>query len=434
MSKNIVSAREVLDSRGNPTVEAEVFLFDGTHSSAIVPSGASTGEYEALELRDGDKARFGGKGVTKAVKNINEIIAPALEQVDPFDQAAVDGIMLSLDGTENKEKLGANAMLAVSMAFARAAAVSCNLPLYNYLGGVHALTLPVPMANILNGGRHSDNKVDFQEFMIMPLGAKNFAEGLRMSSEVFQSLKSILKAEGQVTAVGDEGGFAPNIENEQALEFILKAIDKAGYKAGANKDFMIALDCAASELYEAGERKGYKFWKSNPSKLFNADQMIELYSDWIKKYPIISIEDPLDQNDWEGYQKITKLLGDKIQIVGDDFFVTNTKRLARGIKEHSCNSILIKLNQIGTVTETIDAIKMAHHAGYTAVISHRSGETEDTFIADLSVAFETGQIKTGSLSRTDRIAKYNQLLRVEDYLGKQARYLGFKTFERYMEK
>lgn len=434
MSDNFISAREVLDSRGNPTVEAEVYLYDGSHATAIVPSGASTGEFEALELRDGDKSRYGGKGVRKAVDNINKIIAPALADIDPFDQAAVDNTMLALDGTENKSKLGANAMLAVSMAFARAAAFSCDVPLYNYLGGVHALRLPVPMANILNGGQHSDNKVDFQEFMIMPIGAKSFKEGLRMTAEVFHALKTILKKAGQVTAVGDEGGFAPNIENEEALEYILKAIDTAGYKAGASGEFMIALDCAASELYEAGDRKGYKFWKSNPSKVFTADELIELYSDWIKKYPIISIEDPLDQNDWEGYQKITKLLGDKIQIVGDDFFVTNTKRLARGIKEHSCNSILIKLNQIGTVTETIDAIKMAQNAGYTAVISHRSGESEDSFIADLSVAFETGQIKTGSLSRTDRIAKYNQLLRIEDQLGSSARYFGAKTFDKFLNK
>lgn len=432
MNENVVLAREVLDSRGNPTVEAEVYLFDGTRASAIVPSGASTGEFEALELRDGDKTRFGGKGVTKAIKNICEVIAPELADADPFDQTEIDNTMLKLDGTENKSKLGANAMLAVSMAFARAAAISRNMPLYNYLGGVHALTLPVPMANILNGGCHSDNKVDFQEFMIMPIGSKTFREGIRMTAEVFHALKAILKADGQITAVGDEGGFAPNIENEQALEFILKAIDKAGYKAGSSGDFMIALDCAASELYEAGERKGYKFWKSNPSKVLNADEMIALYTDWVKKYPIISIEDPLDQNDWAGYQKITEKLGSKIQIVGDDFFVTNTKRLARGIKEHSCNSILIKLNQIGTVTETIDAIKMAQNAGYTAVISHRSGESEDTFIADLAVAFETGQIKTGSMSRTDRIAKYNQLLRIEDYLGVNARYLGAKTFEKYL--
>lgn len=434
MEDNIVLAREVLDSRGNPTVEAEVFLFDGSHATAIVPSGASTGEFEALELRDGDKSRYLGKGVEKAIKNVNEIIAPALVEVDPFDQAEIDHTMLELDGTENKSKLGANAMLAVSMAFARAAAISRNLPLYNYLGGVHALTLPVPMANILNGGQHSDNKVDFQEFMIMPIGAKTFKEAIRMSAEVFHALKTILKNAGHVTAVGDEGGFAPNIENEEALEYVLKAIEKAGYKAGATGDFMIALDCAASELYEAGDRKGYKFWKSNPSKVLNTDEMIELYSDWIKKYPIISIEDPLDQNDWIGYQKITEKLGHKIQIVGDDFFVTNTKRLARGIKEKSCNSILIKLNQIGTVTETIDAIKMATNAGYTAVISHRSGESEDTFIADLAVAFETGQIKTGSLSRTDRIAKYNQLLRIEDYLGRRARYLGKQTFAKFLVK
>lgn len=423
-----IGGNEILDSRGNPTVEVEVHLDDGSYGRAAVPSGASTGDGEALEMRDGDTNRFCGKGVLKAIDQVNAVIAEELVGFDALDQAGIDGAMITLDGTENKSKLGANAILGVSMAVARAAANSVGLPLYRYLGGVHAMQLPMPMANIINGGKHSDNLIDFQEYMIMPLKAPSFREALRMTTEVFHSLKTVLKRERQITAVGDEGGFAPNVENVQALDFIMEAIEKAGYKAG--RDFGIALDCASSELFNEGDRKGYKFWKSAPNKVLTADEMIELFKGWIKGYPIVSIEDPLDQNDWEGYAKITKELGDKIQIVGDDFFVTNTKLLKRGIKEGACNSILIKLNQIGTVTETIDAVRMAQKAGYTAVISHRSGETEDTFIADLAVALETGQIKTGSMSRSDRIAKYNQLLRIEDELGSVARYFGGAAFNK----
>lgn len=427
-----IEGREILDSRGNPTVEVEVQLSDFSYGRACVPSGASTGEYEALEMRDGDKSRYLGKGVLKAVDQVNTVIAEELDGADALDQAEIDNMLINLDGTENKSKLGANAMLGVSMAVARAAADSLGLPLYRYLGGVHAMQMPVPMANIINGGRHSDNKIDFQEYMIMPVGAPSIREGIRMTAEVFHALKDILKKDGHVTAVGDEGGFAPNIENVQALDYIMKAIEKAGYKPG--KDVVIALDCASSELFDAGDRKGYKFWKSAPSKILNADEMVDLFKDWISNYPIVSIEDPLDQNDWEGYAKMTKELGNQIQIVGDDFFVTNTKRLARGIEEGACNSILIKLNQIGTVTETIDAVRMAQKAGYTAVISHRSGETEDSFIADLAVALETGQIKTGSMSRSDRIAKYNQLMRIEDELGYNARYAGMATFSNIIKK
>ena len=423
-----VSGNEILDSRGNPTVEAEVHLDDGSYGRAAVPSGASTGDGEALEMRDGDKARYCGKGVLKAIDQVNNVIAEEIEDMDALDQAGIDEAMISLDGTENKSKLGANAILAVSMAVARAAANSVGLPLYRYLGGCHALELPMPMANIINGGKHSDNLIDFQEYMVMPLQAPSFREALRMVAEVFHSLKAILKKGGHITSVGDEGGFAPNIENEQALDFIMEAIEKAGYKPGT--DFGIALDCASSELFNEGERRGYKFWKSNPEKILSSDEMISLFKKWIENYPIVSIEDPLDQNDWEGYVNITKELGSKIQIVGDDFFVTNTKLLKRGIEAAACNSILIKLNQIGTVTETIDAVRMAQKAGYTAVISHRSGETEDSFIADLSVALESGQIKTGSMSRSDRIAKYNQLLRIEDELGSAARYLGGKVLKR----
>jgi enolase len=421
-----VEAREILDSRGNPTIEVEVELDDGSIGVAAVPSGASTGEHEAVELRDGDKKRFMGKGVLKAVNNVNEIIGPELEGVNALNQVDVDRYMIELDGTENKSKLGANAILGVSMAVARAVANSLGIPLYKYLGGVHTTLLPVPMANIINGGKHADNKIDFQEFLIMPVGAKNIREAVRMGAEVFHTLKGILKKSGHNTAVGDEGGFAPNLENEEVFDFILKAIEQAGYKPG--EDFMLALDSAASELFEEGDKKGYKFWKSNPNKLFSTDDMIELYRKWVEKYPIISLEDPLDQNDWEGYAKITKELGHKVQIIGDDFFVTNPKRLSEGIKKGCANSILIKVNQIGTVTETIEAINMAKKAGYTAVISHRSGETEDDFIADLSVAMETGQIKTGSLSRTDRICKYNQLMRIEDQLEGTAEYPGMSAF------
>jgi enolase len=422
-----VKAREILDSRGNPTVEVDVFLEDGSFGRAAVPSGASTGEHEAVELRDNDKSRYQGKGVHNAVENVNNIIAPEIIGFDALDQVDVDHTMIELDGTETKGKLGANAILGVSMATARAAAESLGVPLYKYLGGIHTTLLPVPMANIINGGKHSDNKVDFQEFMVMPVGADSITEAVRWTAEVFHTLKKLLKDAGKNTAVGDEGGFAPDIANEEALQFIVKAIEKAGYKAD-KEQFGIAMDCASSELFDEGGKKGYKFWKSNPDKLFSADEMIALYEDWINKYPIISIEDPLDQDDWAGYVKMTQKLGSKIQIVGDDFFVTNTKRLERGIKEGSCNSILIKVNQIGTVTETYEAVEMAKRAGYTAVVSHRSGETEDSFIADLVVGLETGQIKTGSMSRTDRICKYNQLIRIEEELEGVAEYAGKKAF------
>jgi enolase len=427
ISIDYVEAREILDSRGNPTVEVDVWLEDGTTwGRAAVPSGASTGEHEAVELRDDDKSRYLGKGVLKAVENVNDIIAPEVQGLDACNQLDIDRTMIELDGTENKGKLGANAILGVSMAAARAAASYLGIPLYKYLGNFHASLLPVPMANIINGGKHADNKVDFQEFMIMPVGAESMREAVRWTAETFHSLKKILKDAGKNTAVGDEGGFAPDIGNEEALEYIMKAIEKAGYKAG--EQIGIALDCASSELFDEGGKKGYKFWKSNPGKLFSADEMIELYASWVSKYPIVSIEDPLDQNDWEGYVKMTKALGSKIQIVGDDFFVTNTKRLSRGIAEGSCNSILIKVNQIGTLTETCEAVEMAKRAGYTAVISHRSGETEDSFIADLVVGLETGQIKTGSMSRTDRVCKYNQLMRIEDELEGVAQYAGGKAF------
>ena len=421
-----VEAREILDSRGNPTVEVEVELEDGSVGRAAVPSGASTGEHEAVELRDGDKSRYLGKGVLKAVSNVNEIIGPELEGLDALNQTDIDRTMIELDGTENKGKLGANAILGVSMATARAAAEFLGLPLFKYLGGMHTTLLPVPMANIINGGKHADNKIDFQEFMVMPVGAETIREAVRMTAEVFHTLKGLLKKSGHNTSVGDEGGFAPNLENEEALDFIMKAIEAAGYKPG--EDLMIALDCASSELFDEGGKKGYKFWKSNPGKIFSADEMIEIFKKWVAKYPIISIEDPLDQNDWEGYTKITRELGGKVQIVGDDFFVTNPKRLSEGIEKGCANSILIKVNQIGTITETYEAIEMAKKAGYTAVVSHRSGETEDDFIADLVVAFETGQIKTGSMSRTDRVCKYNQLMRIEDMLDTCAEYPGMQAF------
>jgi len=421
-----VEAREILDSRGNPTVEVDVVLEDGTLGRAAVPSGASTGDYEAVELRDGDKKRYLGKGVLKAVENVNTAIASEICGLDALEQVDIDRTMIDLDGTENKAKLGANAILGVSMAVSRAAAEFLGVPLYKYLGGPHTTLLPVPMANIINGGKHSDNKIDFQEYMVMPVGAESIREAVRMTAEVFHNLKSLLKADGHITAVGDEGGFAPNIGNEEALDYIMKAIEKAGYKPG--DDVAIALDCASSELFGEGEKKGYKFWKSNPGKLFSADEMIELFTKWVGKYPIVSIEDPLDQDDWDGYVKMTKALGGKIQIVGDDFFVTNTKRLEKGIDLGACNSILIKVNQIGTITETIEAIDMAKKANYTAVVSHRSGETEDSFIADLVVGRETGQIKTGSMSRTDRICKYNQLMRIEDEMEGIAEYAGRKAF------
>ncbi len=427
-----VRAREIIDSRGNPTIEVDVYLEDGGFGRAAVPSGASTGEHEAVELRDGDKARFTGKGVLKAVENVNTLIADEIIGMDALDQVALDRTLIELDGTENKGKLGANAILGVSMAVAKAAADSLGLPLYKYLGGMKTTLLPVPMANIINGGKHADNKIDFQEFMVVPYGAESIKEAVRMVSEVFHALKSLLKKAGHNTAVGDEGGFAPNLDNEEALQFCVKAIEAAGYKPG--KDFGIALDCASSELFDEGDRKGYKFWKSNPSKLFTADEMIEIYTKWIEKYPIISIEDGLDQNDWEGYAKFTKALGHKIQIVGDDFFVTNPKRLASGIEKGACNSILVKVNQIGTLTETFEAVSMAQKAGYTSIISHRSGETEDATIADLAVAWGMGQIKTGSMSRTDRVAKYNQLIRIEEELEGTAEYAGRDAFSSIKKK
>jgi len=424
-----VKGRQILDSRGNPTVEVDVILQNGMKATACVPSGASTGEYEAVELRDGDIAVYLGKGVLKAVENVNEIIAPALKGKDPSDQAAIDKVMIDLDGTPNKGTLGANAILGCSMACCRAAALAKGIPLYQWIAQLHphwnrggAMALPVPMANIVNGGKHADNKIDFQEFMIMPVGAKNYTEGLRWITEVFHALKGLLKKAGHNTAVGDEGGFAPNLENEEALEFIMQAITSAGYKPG--EEIAIALDCASSELFDEGGRKGYKFWKSNPDRVFTAEEMIEIYRKWVEKYPIVSIEDGLDQNDWEGYVRFTKELGQRCQLVGDDFFVTNPERFQKGISMSACNSILIKVNQIGTVTETLECIRMAQKSGYTAICSHRSGETEDAFIADLVVGTGSGQIKTGSLSRTDRICKYNQLLRIEEQLGTLATFSG----------
>jgi len=417
-----VRGREILDSRGNPTVEVDVILADGTLGRAAVPSGASTGAYEAVELRDGDKKRYLGRGVTKAVRNVNEGLAKVVVGRDARDQAGLDAAMIAADGTPNKANLGANAILGVSLAAAKAAALASDLPLYRYLGGANARVLPVPMANIINGGKHADNKIDFQEFMVMPIGATTFRDGIRMVAEVFHSLKSVLKKAGHNTNVGDEGGFAPNLDNEEALKYILDAIDKAGYAAGRDKDLAIAIDCASSELYDEGGKKGYKFWKSNPSKLFSAQEIVDLFSSWVDKYPILSIEDPLDQDDWAGYQAMTRALGDKVQIVGDDFFVTNPARLADGIAQGCCNSILVKVNQIGTLTETFEAVGLALRNKYTAVLSHRSGETEDATIADIAVATNCGQIKTGSASRSDRVAKYNQLLRIEEELGPNAIY------------
>ncbi|MHA1565841.1 MAG: phosphopyruvate hydratase [Alphaproteobacteria bacterium] len=415
-----VIAREILDSRGNPTVEVDVILEDGSFGRAAVPSGASTGVHEAVELRDGDPKRYLGKGVTKAVRNVNRTLGPAVVGMDARDQEAIDRGMIKLDGTPNKGKFGANAILGVSLAAAKAAADYCNLPLYRYLGGNNANVLPVPMMNILNGGKHADNTVDFQEFMIMPIGAKSFSEALRMGAETFHSLKKVLAKKGYNTAVGDEGGFAPDLKsNEEALEVILAAIKAAGYKAG--KQIAIALDPASSEMYN-NTKKGYFFFKSDPKKKVSSAAMASFWADWTKRYPIISIEDGLAEDDWAGWKKLTAAIGDKTQIVGDDLFVTNTKRLERGIKEGSANSILIKLNQIGTLTETFEAIRMAQRNGWTAVISHRSGETEDSTIADVAVASGAGQIKTGSLCRTDRICKYNQLLRIEEHLAGQAVY------------
>lgn len=408
-----VLGREVLDSRGNPTVEVEVLLESGVVGRAIVPSGASTGEHEAVELRDGDKSRYNGKGVLKAVANVNEKIADELIDFDSTDQVGIDNFLIDLDGTPNKSNLGANAILGVSLACARASAEAFGLSLYNYIGGVNAKVLPVPMMNILNGGSHADNNVDFQEFMIMPHGATSFAEALRMGAETFHGLKSVLKEKGYNTAVGDEGGFAPNLKsNDEAIEVILEALNKVGFKAG--QDISIALDPATSEMY-LKDKKVYQFFKSDKSEKTSA-QMVDFWANWVKQYPIVSIEDGLAEDDWDGWKLMNEKLGGKIQLVGDDIFVTNTERLQKGIIEKSANSILIKVNQIGTLTETLDAIEMAKRAGYTAVISHRSGETEDTTIADIAVATNAGQIKTGSASRTDRIAKYNQLLRIEEEL------------------
>ncbi|MBX3007178.1 MAG: phosphopyruvate hydratase [Melioribacteraceae bacterium] len=416
-----VWGREVLDSRGNPTVEVEVLLESGVIGRAAVPSGASTGEHEAVELRDGDKARYLGKGVQKAVDNVNNKIADQLIDFDATEQVAIDNLLIELDGTPNKAELGANAILGVSLACAKAAAESFGLPLYKYIGGTNAKTLPVPMMNIINGGSHADNTVDFQEFMVMPHGATSFAEALRMGTETFHALKSVLKKKGLNTSVGDEGGFAPNLRsNEETLETILEAIEKAGYKPG--EQISLALDVASSEMYRR-ESGLYEFFKSDKSTK-TSEQMIEIYSNLVNKYPIISIEDGLDENDWEGWKKLTEAIGSKIQLVGDDLFVTNTERLATGIEKGIANSILIKVNQIGTLTETLDAIEMAKRAGYTSVISHRSGETEDTTIADIAVATNAGQIKTGSASRTDRIAKYNQLLRIEEELDTTAIFPG----------
>ncbi|MFZ0951325.1 MAG: phosphopyruvate hydratase [Candidatus Sulfotelmatobacter sp.] len=417
-----IIGREVLDSRGNPTVEAEVRLASGAVGRAIVPSGASTGEHEAVELRDGDNARFLGKGVLKAVENVNGEIADALANWDAADQRGLDQKMIELDGTETKSRLGANAILAVSMAAARAAAAEYGLPLYRYLGGVGANTLPTPMMNILNGGAHADNNVDFQEFMVMPVGAPSFSEALRWGVEVFHTLKGVLKKRGYNTAVGDEGGFAPSVKsNVEAIEVVLEAIQQAGYKPG--DEIAIALDPAASEFYQDGK---YIFKKSDKSSK-TSDDMVKFYAKWVKDYPIVSLEDGLSEADWDGWQNLTKELGGKIQLVGDDIFVTNIQFLQEGIDKGVANSILIKVNQIGTVSETLDAIDLARRNGYTSVISHRSGETEDTFIADLAVATGVGQIKTGSASRTDRISKYNQLLRIEEELGSSARFLGLKA-------
>ncbi len=417
-----ITAREILDSRSNPTVEVDVLLEDGTLGRAAVPSGASTGAYEAVELRDGDPGRYKGKGVTRAVENVNETIAPEIVGFDALDQTGIDLTMIDLDGTPNKGKLGANAILGVSMAAARAAAASLGMPLYRYLGGAGARLLPVPMMNILNGGKHADNNVDIQEFMIMPLGADNFAEALRTGAEVFHTLKGVLKKKGMSTAVGDEGGFAPNLgSNEEALAVIMEAIEAAGYRPG--EDVALAIDAAATEFFKDG-----KYVLAGEGLAYSAAEMIDFYSRLVDKYPIVSIEDGLAEDDWEGWAELTRRLGGKVQIVGDDLFVTNTERLARGIKSGVANSILVKLNQIGTITETLETIEMAKQAGYTAVVSHRSGETEDAIIADFVVAVNAGQIKTGAPSRTDRVAKYNQLLRIEEELAGTALFKGRQVF------
>ncbi|MBB5180976.1 enolase [Planomicrobium koreense] len=420
-----ILAREVLDSRGNPTIEVEVFTESGAFGRAIVPSGASTGEHEAVELRDGDKGRYLGKGVLKAVDHVNNEIAAEIEEnFSVLDQVAIDNALIELDGTENKGRLGANAILGVSMAVAHAASDYLDIPLYQYLGGMNAKQLPVPMMNILNGGEHADNNVDIQEFMVMPVGAKTFRDAVRMGAEIFHNLKSVLKEKGYNTSVGDEGGFAPNLgSNEEALSTIIEAIEKAGYKPG--EEVLLAMDVASSELYDK-EKGVYNLPGDNTVK--TSAEMVDWYAELCEKYPIISIEDGLDENDWAGHKLLTERIGGKVQLVGDDLFVTNTKKLAQGIEEGISNSILIKVNQIGTLTETFDAIEMAKRAGYTAVISHRSGESEDVTIADIAVATNAGQIKTGAPSRTDRVAKYNQLLRIEDQLNDSAQYLGLKTF------
>lgn len=423
-----ITAREILDSRGNPTVEVEVYTTDDIIGRASVPSGASTGAHEAVELRDNDKKRYLGKGVQKAVDNVMEIILPELEGLSVLQQREIDHILIGLDGTENKSKLGANAMLAVSLAVAHAAAKTLNIPLYRYVGGVNACTLPIPMMNILNGGAHADNGIDFQEFMIMPVNASSFREALRMGTEVFHHLKKVLQSKSLSTNVGDEGGFAPNLKsNEEAIQVVIEAINAAGYKPG--QDIYIAMDAACSELYDKKKKK-YIFKKSTGDELTSA-QMVKYWQEWTKKYPILSIEDGLDEDDWKGWQELTQSIGNKVQLVGDDLFVTNVKRLQKGINENIANSILIKVNQIGTLTETLNAIELANKNAYTYILSHRSGETEDTTIADLAVATNSGLIKTGSASRTDRIAKYNQLLRIEEQLGEQAVYLG-KNF-RYIK-
>src|SRR5213082_2333308 len=422
-----IHAREILDSRGNPTVEADVILVSGERGRAAVPSGASTGEHEAVELRDGDPKRYGGKGVLKAVHNVNDVIARELKAADALDQRSIDQRLIELDATPNKSRLGANALLAVSMATARAAANYRKLPLYRYLGGEAANNLPVPMMNIVNGGAHADNNVDFQEFMIVPVGAKRFSEALRMGAEIFHTLKSVLKKKGYATGVGDEGGFAPNLKsNEEAIETILEAVAQSGYEAGG--DVLLALDPAASEFYDG---QSYVFKKSDGRKL-SSDEMISFWKGWVDSYPIISIEDGLAENDWDGWKALTDELGERVQLVGDDLFVTNTKFLQKGIDLGVANSILIKVNQIGTLTETLDCLQLAKSNGRTAIVSHRSGETEDAFIADLAVATNAGQIKTGSASRSDRIAKYNQLLRIEEELGTAARYLGRAAFGQRM--
>ncbi len=424
MELQSIHAREILDSRGNPTLEVEVILEDGATGRAAVPSGASTGAHEAVELRDGDKKRYLGKGVLKAVQNVNEIIAPEVLGIDARDQVGVDRTLLELDGTPNKGRLGANAMLGVSLATAHAAAASVGLPLYRYLGGTNGKYLPVPMMNILNGGKHADNNVDFQEFMIMPLGAESFREALRMGAEVFHNLKKVLHDKHLNTAVGDEGGFAPNLKSsDEAFEVLARAIEAAGYKLGDQIGF--ALDPATTELFEEAKKKGktgYCFFKSNPDRIASTDEMIDLWKGYCQKWPIRSIEDGLAEDDWDGWKKLTRELGQRVQLVGDDLFVTNTARLRQGIDQGAANSILVKVNQIGTLTETLDAIELAKSNAFTAIISHRSGETEDTTIADIAVATNAGQIKTGSTSRTDRVAKYNQLLRIEEDLGDSARY------------